>query len=127
MEMSQHVCGAVVVHCIDFRLQAHLNVWLAKHCGEGNYDRIAVAGAVKNVDFVLEQIGISHRLHQVKQVILINHEDCGAYGADNDIERHWGDLLAAEKKIQARFPGLALECFFLHLDGRFEPIPRIAA
>ena len=120
--MPEHTCEVVVVHCIDFRLQPYLNGWLVDHFGERNYDRVAVAGAVKNLDFVMGQLEISHRLHQVKVVVLINHEDCGAYGAQGTKEHHHHDLVDAEEKIKARFPTLRVEAFYLHLSGMFERI-----
>lgn len=78
--MSDHTCKAVVVTCIDFRFQKFIEEWVNINVGPGQYDRVSWAGAVFNLETVLGQIEISHRLHHIKQVILVNHEDCGAYG-----------------------------------------------
>ncbi len=122
--MSEHTCEAVVIHCIDFRLQHYLNDWLTKRFGNKNYDRISVAGGIKNLNFVAEQVEISHRLHKVHKAILINHEDCGAYGAEGTKERHASDLVDAENKIEAMFPDLDVEIYYLHLDGTFEQLSK---
>ncbi len=90
--MTKHVTQAIVVHCMDFRLQKIINDWLESEFGVGDYDRLSVAGGVFDLDFVMKQVGISHRLHEIKKVVLINHEDCGAYGAADSPERHAADL-----------------------------------
>ncbi len=120
--MSNHTCEAVVVHCIDFRLQHYRNDWLTNRFGDKNYDRISVAGTVKDLDFVTRQIEISHRLHKTRKAILINHEDCGAYGTTGTKERHASDLAEADGKIEALFPSPDVEIYYLHLDGTFEQL-----
>lgn len=120
--MPEHTCDVVVVHCIDFRLQQYLNDWFAKRFVSKGYDRVAVAGGIKNIDFVLSQIEVSYRLHKVKKAVLINHEDCGAYGADGTYERHKADLAEAQRKVLKSFPSLQVEKYYLHLDGNFELI-----
>ena len=117
-----HTCEAVVVHCIDFRLQDYLNAWLTKRFGPKNYDRVSIAGAVKDYDYVWSQIEISHRLHETKKVILINHEDCGAYGAEGTFMRHKADLDETRRKILEKIPHLIVERYYLHLDGKFEQL-----
>jgi len=90
--MSEHITNAIVVHCIDFRLQKYLDPWLQQRFGHGNYDRVSLAGAVFDFYAILRQVEISNRLHKIKKVILINHEDCGAYGEEGNYERHKTDL-----------------------------------
>ena len=122
--MSKHSCEAVVIHCIDFRLQHYLNDWLTNRFGKKNYDRISIAGGIKDLDFVTRQVEISHRLHETRKAILVNHEDCGAYGAAGTKERHTVDLTEAEDKIEALLPGLDVEIYYLHLDGTFEQLSK---
>jgi carbonic anhydrase len=118
--MVKHVTGAIVVHCIDFRLQKYLDPWLREHFGHGNYDRVSLAGGVYDFYTILKQVEISDRLHKIKKVILINHEDCGAYGDEGTPERHAGDLHEAERKIEALFPHLDVEIYYMHLTGILE-------
>ncbi|MEZ0396773.1 MAG: carbonic anhydrase [Anaerolineales bacterium] len=120
--MSKHITQAIVVHCMDFRLQKHLDEWLQRELGHGQYDRLSLAGGVFDLDFVSRQVALSHRLHDIKQVLLINHEDCGAYGEAGSPERHAADLRAAKQRIQAEIPGLEVRPYYLHLDGTFEPV-----
>ena len=118
--MSDHTCEAVVVHCIDFRLQHFLNDWLTKRFGVKNYDRISWAGGVREFAIIQTQIRLSARLHSVNKAILINHEDCGAYGEAGTKERHLSDLAYAEHAVKSS--GLEVEKYYLHLNGEFERI-----
>ncbi len=117
--MNHHTEG-IIVHCIDFRFQKIINKWISKHIRPKIFDRVALAGAVKNLRHILDQIDISVRLHHVKKVILINHEDCGAYGESGTLQKHIQDLKAARKAIREKYPDLEIETYYLHLDGAFE-------
>ena len=118
--MAKRLTDAVVVHCIDFRLQKHLDPWLHKHFGHDNYNRVSLAGGVLEFDTVSKQIEISDRLHKIKKVILINHEDCGAYGDAGNYERHKEDLEKAAIKLGEECSHLDVETYYLYLDGKFE-------
>lgn len=115
--MFAHICDAIVITCIDFRIQPFVEQWLNKNFGERNYDHVSLAGGVYDFYTILRQVEISNNLHKVKKVVLINHEDCGAYGAEGSFERHLKDLAEAERKIESLFPHLDVETYFLHLDG----------
>jgi carbonic anhydrase len=105
---------------MDFRLQHFLNAWLEQRFGKQNYDRVSWAGGVREFAIIQTQIEVSRRLHDVKKVILINHEDCGAYGQQGTKERHMSDLAYAEHVVQSM--RLEVEKYYLHLDGQFERI-----
>ena len=124
--MSKHVTQAIVVHCMDFRLQKSINDWLQGTFGVGEYDRLSVAGSVFDLDFVMKQVKLSHDLHEIKKVVLINHEDCGAYGTQNSPERHADDLRHAAQRIEKEIPGIEVELYYLHLNGVFEPVSHAA-
>lgn len=118
-----HSCEAVIVTCIDFRFQELINNWISGNFSPKTFDRVAIAGGVFDLDYVLKQVEISKRLHQIKKVILINHEDCGAYGETGTPGKHAEDLKNATDQIKQRYPDLAVETYYLHLDGIFEPVP----
>ena len=122
--MTEHVTDAIVVHCIDFRFQKYLDLWLMGRFGHDNYDRVSLAGGVFDFYAILKQVEISNNLHKIKKVILINHEDCGAYSEVGNYKRHKTDLEEAERKIEALFPELDVETYYLHLDGIFEQMSR---
>lgn len=126
--MINHQCEALVITCIDFRFQEYINKWIAENLPPKSYDRVASAGCVKNFETILDQIRISKKLHNISKVILINHEDCGAYGQENFADReaehqkHQDDLNNATQNLKSEFPDLEVRTFYLHLDGTFETI-----
>lgn len=122
--MSNHTCDAFVVACIDFRFQKYLKKWLEENMTSVNktYDYVGFAGSTKNLETILGQLDISVRLHQVKEVILVHHEECGAYGAESTHDRHAEDLKKAKQTISTKYPSLSVSLFYLHLDGEFEKI-----
>lgn len=126
--MNNHQCQACIVTCIDFRLQPFIDEWIGEHFQPRTFDRVALAGGVKNMDIILDQINTSSRLHEIKRAVLTNHEDCGAYGSENfpdsqtEHQKHQDDLANTATKIREQHPNLQLETYFLHLDGTFEKI-----
>lgn len=117
-----HNAEAIIITCIDFRLQESINNWISQNFAPKTFDRVAIAGGVKNLDIILGQIEIAHRLHRIKKVVLINHEDCGAYGEEGTKEKHEQDLKAAKAKILSKFPDLLVETYYLKLNGTFKAV-----
>jgi carbonic anhydrase len=89
---------------------------------EKKYDYVGYAGGVKDLITIVKQLDISVRLHHISQVILMNHEDCGAYGKESTHERHSQDLKTAKIVIHSLYPDLLVDTYYLHLDGQFEKI-----
>jgi carbonic anhydrase len=117
-----HTCDAFIVSCIDFRFQKYVGAWLKKNMKGKTYDYVGFAGATKDLKTILNQLDISVRLHHVHQVILIHHEDCGAYGKESTHDRHAVDLHVAETAIAKKYPKLEVILYYLHLDGTFEMV-----
>ena len=115
-------CDALVVHCMDYRLQKFLQPWITVRFGYDNFDIISLAGGVHDYEMVLKYVQLAVQIHSINTACLINHEDCRAYGRDGTYKRHRHDLLDAGSKIHALFPSLKVETFYLHLDGMFESI-----
>ena len=119
-EMNKHTCDAIVISCMDFRFQKYIEQWEKDNLEEHTFDRIALGGAVYDFYSILRQVEISHKLHNIKKVVIINHENCGAYGEAGTYERHQHDLAEAERKLEALYPDLDVETYYLHMDGTFE-------
>lgn len=127
---KEHICEGVVLHCIDFRFRKILNDYLSSRFPNG-YDLISVAGGVKPLladngenNFVLEQFKVSNRLHRPEKIILIQHEDCGAYGGsatfgDFDAEQNFqkAELEKAEEFLKRHFSRQNIEKYLFCLSG----------
>lgn len=115
-------CDALVVHCMDYRLQKFIQPWITVRFGYDNFDIISLAGGVHDDEVVLKYVELAVKIHTIQTVCLINHEDCRAYGRDGTISRHKRDLINTQNKLLALFPLLHVETFYLHLNGNFESI-----
>ncbi len=136
--MTEHRCRALVVFCMDYRLNRQLASFLeSEGLSHDGADIVRVAGAVKNLarpshesvrEFMLSQIQTGRRIHHIEKVYLVNHEDCGAYGPEDipdtaqELEVHRRDLLAGKRLVERHFPGMTALPFFMWLDGRCQPI-----
>ena len=109
-----HKAQALLLSCIDFRFQKMMGDFMEvdEHALK-SFDRVALAGGVKQLihpdnkaikDFILGQINISIKLHDPEAIYLMNHEDCGAYGANNSFAVHQEDLLATVKLLSQIYP-----------------------
>lgn len=112
-----HTCKAIVISCIDFRIQKTVEEWANENIGIRQYDRVAWAGGVQDIEGVLKQIDISVRLHSIQKAVLMNHEDCGAYGEAGTFEKHQQDLKGAAELVKGKYPSLTIEPYFVKLDG----------
>lgn len=120
--MSDHSCNALIATCIDFRFQKYISDWISQNFEPRSFDRVAIAGGVFDSEYLTKQVAISHRLHHIHKVILINHEDCGAYGESGTGDKHAEDLKNAAEKIKVEFPEIEVKPYYLHFNGAFEEI-----
>jgi len=125
-----HTCRSLIIHCMDFRFIRQLTDYFAKAGHLGNADFVGWAGAGKAFldpagrDFVMHQVELSKQLHNIDEVHVVNHLDCGAYGGskafpDQTVERakHLADLKAVRQTIQQRFPHLEVFGYLASLSG----------
>jgi carbonic anhydrase len=114
-----HTADACIVVCIDFRFQKYIREFTDSKMKGETFDLVALGGSTKNLETIMGQIEISVRLHQIKKVVLVHHEECGAYGAESTAERHTHDLNLAKKAILALYAELSVEMYYLKLNGEW--------
>jgi len=117
---NSHETEYVVVQCIDHRFREFLIEWYAKNLPPA-YDLISWAGSTKDLKSVLAQITICVQLHGVSYVVLIHHQDCGAYGGEQNFSRaqHQEALRTARQRILSQHPQLQIALYYVTLDGVF--------
>ncbi len=100
-----HQCKNLLVRCMDFRLEEVVEQWIKENDYLGDLDLISVAGSCKDfvaepespaAEYLFKQIDLSYQLHQMRRVILTQHQDCGAYGGT---EAHGSVEVEKEKLI----------------------------
>jgi len=124
-----HTCKALLVTCMDFRFHKAIADF-AKHQGlEGQYDLYSIAGTQKTFldedthATAIKQVELSQKLHQMTDVYLIAHWDCGAYCGSksfesDDVQRNQyiEDLDKAKKVIQEHFNDIRVYKYLANLD-----------
>lgn len=120
-----HKCDYLVFRCMDFRIKPGALSRLLGDAGvsEGDYDLVSCAGSAKDLlgqagerDFLLKQIALSQELHQTKNIVVIYHDNCGAYGiADVAQEKNTqkSDLSKIKALIAGQFPDLQFKAFII--------------
>ena len=115
-----HTCTAVLIRCMDFRLTRDINIWLESQNLINDIDIISLAGAAKDIvdnpeGFLMNQIALSVKLHEIKKVYILQHMDCGAYGGhasfDNEeieLTKYQEEINKAKSIIAAKFPQLEI-------------------
>lgn len=114
-----------MVRCIDHRIQPTILAKLLSAAGypEGSYDIVSVAGAGQGLIYdnssgkaIMENIHVAVQKHNIKKVVVIQHDDCAAYDikdprAEDDIQQR--EINAMEGKLYGLWPGLQFAGFIL--------------
>ena len=132
---------AMVLGCIDPRLQEPVAKYTASRGLTGKYSQFVIAGA--SIGVVAEPFKDWHKafwdnlatsvaLHHIGKVIAINHRDCGAakiaYGeakvANREIETETHRVALADfrKQVSQYQPKLVVETGLMAIDGTIEMI-----
>jgi carbonic anhydrase len=130
-----HQAKALVLSCIDFRFFTAERYFLAKKNLWNNYDWTALAGASlvlagfphpSDAEAFWDQLDVSYRLHQINKVIVIDHQDCGAYATmidpnlsknpERELQVHTDYLNRAYWLIRNRYSNLEVELYFATLN-----------
>jgi hypothetical protein len=115
---------AVIISCFDARFDLAMRKFL-KRRGVVTFDHVKIPGSAKSLaapecdsdrDFVLRMVRTSLRLHAPDRLLMLAHNDCGAYPAV-PLEVVTADLLRAAEVLRAAEPSLPVECFFADFDG----------
>lgn len=132
---------AMVLGCIDPRLQEPVAKYTASRGLTGKYSQFVIAGAAIGVvaepfkdwhKAFWDNLATSIALHHIGKVIAINHRDCGAakiaYGEvkvanrADETETHRAALAEFRKQVGERQPKLAVETGLMAIDGTIEMI-----
>ncbi len=124
-----HHWDVLALSCIDGRFIKRTIEYVSDNT-EGVFDFRTEVGSSKAIidspadrDRLFEVISTSIRLHSIKEIWLIDHEDCGAYGGskehlDIQVEKkfHISKMKEATGIINEQFPGLVVKNFYADFD-----------
>jgi carbonic anhydrase len=137
--LSEKTAKAVVLTCMDFRFVNDAVYFLNKQYKD-DYNKLSLAGASLgyNQDTFKEwgvtidkHIELAKQLHDVDEVIVIDHMDCGAYrilydnqqmSKEEEYELHRKNLNKFRSIINEKFPKLKVTTLLANIDGSIVPI-----
>jgi hypothetical protein len=138
---AEHQAKALVLSCIDFRFLETERYFLSLQHLSNQYDWTALAGAslalsgfphTAEAEAFWDQLELSHNLHHITKVIVLDHQDCGAYASkidlelSNDQEReqqvHTDYLNRAYWEIRKRYPNINIELYFVTLNAEVQSV-----
>ena len=101
VQQQQYTASACAVWCFDARFGRLARLF--EDYQTALVDFVAVAGGAKGLaeegparEYILRQIDASLQLHRPGQIVLMVHEDCGAYGKHFDNQETTRNFYAAE-------------------------------
>jgi carbonic anhydrase len=112
-----NTCKALVIHCIDYRFVDKQKSFLEESGYLKGYDLLTIPGASKNLDQIENWIELAVNLHQPQEILVIDHEDCGAYGQDNSLKTHKKYLDQARTTLCGKYPSLKVGTFISKFSG----------
>ncbi len=132
---SEHQAKALVLSCIDFRFVGLEQSFLARQHLDQAYDWVALAGASlalsgfphpAEAETFWDQLALSKQLHNINKVMILDHQDCGAYASM--YQQPFSDLVSEQNlhvkylnqayaQIRQRYPDLEVELYFVKLTG----------
>jgi len=128
-----HSCDAVILSCIDFRFWKETVEFVENELGIKSFDFPSLPGAAKAInesngeDLAMSCISVPCDLHHAQKIVIVNHEDCGAYGGsakfngDSEAEQkfHESELRKAKAKIAEKYPDKVYILVYARLaDGK---------
>ena len=126
----------MVLSCMDPRFQPIVNNYLKKRKLNGKYSAFTIAGSAIGVTAskfkkwhksFWDNIHISIKLHKIKKLIVINHQDCGAAKMMNskkffnniiETKIHKKSFMLIKNKLKKKYPSLSIETILISLNKK---------
>jgi carbonic anhydrase len=137
--LSEKTAKALVLSCMDFRFVNDTTYFLSK-THKDDYNKFSLAGASLgyNHDKFKEwgvtfdkHIELSKQLHDIDEIVVVDHMDCGAYrilydspnmSKEEEYQLHRKNLNKFRDLIHKKHPSLKVTMLLANLDGSITPI-----
>jgi hypothetical protein len=129
MNYDHDFADVLAVYCSDGRFIGAYDRFITEQLGEPRFDRYVVPGGAawlvlagdtfREYDIARDRISFLVELHRIRRIILIAHEDCGAYATrglmpERTYHQQVEDLITAHQTLAAWFPGATAEAYYAH-------------
>ena len=129
MPTRTRIQPALVICCKDYRYIQPTQRFVTQRLGIRWYDLKSTAGGVLAMldapgivrRWILRDIDLVYRLHGIRRVILVHHEDCAAYGGSAKLgglaqqrRFHHTQVQRAARVLRRHFPNLTVSGFLAH-------------
>ncbi|MGX6959774.1 MAG: carbonic anhydrase [Rickettsia endosymbiont of Pentastiridius leporinus] len=133
--------STLLISCVDFRLIDETDKLMKQLGLEDDFDKVSLPGAslaLVNDKYthwgktIEDTIELLQDLHNIKQILFLDHRECGAYKKliapehlstkEKETIAHTEILNKARKIIKEKFPKLKVYTFLMGLDGVVEQI-----
>lgn len=111
-----HKAKILAIGCTDLRFQKIVDQDLQIRSHYGEFDRILWPGTSKDLRNVLSAALTSLKLHNPEEVLIYEHEDCGAYGDNNSETAHKSNATKLKKALLKEKPQLQVETLIATLQ-----------
>jgi carbonic anhydrase len=137
--LSENTAKAIVLSCIDFRF-VNDEIYFLNKDRKNNFNLFSLAGASLGynqntfpewgVTFD-KHVELSKQLHDIDEIIVIDHMDCGAYRIlyhndemtkEEEYELHTKNLNKFKTIASKKFPSLKISTYLTQLDGSVKEI-----
>ena len=132
---------AILLSCIDFRLIDDTVYFMNTEGLNNDYDEFILAGASLGYNQQVyphwgktfdDHLGLAVKLHNAHEVVVVDHENCGAYkkfypdvnwttiSKEDEKNFHATNQKTFKDAILAQHPNFKFEGYYIHLDGTTE-------
>ena len=135
---TAHNASTYVISCMDFRLLDDIVRAMDAMGYNNNYDQFIVAGSSLGFvqdkfphwgETVMDHMNIGLSLHNFRSIIIIDHEDCGAFkkfmpykNKEEEYNNHKDCLQKAYERLSKHFPDFSFHGFLMDLKGNMTQI-----
>lgn len=134
-QLTVHKAKAIVITCMDFRLIDDAVLFFNSIGLNNNYDEFVLAGASLGYNQTVysawtetfdKHIELAEQLHDITEVIVIDHMQCGAYkifynlpsiSRPDEIALHNENFIKFKQTINQKYPQLTVITYLMDLDG----------
>ena len=112
-----HKAKILAIHCIDLRFQEIIDEDLRAKASYGHFDRISWPGASLDFENVRDSALVSLKLHDPDEILIYEHEECGAYGQENSEDIHRANAQRLAGALLQEKPSLKIQTLLAAFGG----------